>query len=615
MAPTILSFVDRRIGATMGSPREPLGVVPDSPNGGVGHDDAMSPALRRAVLVLVVVAQTVFVAVGLRQWILDSRADTYQETLWDWLLAYSFFAGAVLAVVAGALLSDRQRGNRCGAALLLLGVAMAMFWSCRSTSWQETTVGFVVGLAGLALLRPLLVWVLLAWPTGRLGRWEASAVIGFGVSHVALVFATQMMFEETPISVTSLTWLGNALLAFQFVVVTVAVDAVVLLVVVRRFRALARPARSLAWPVVVAAALLLAGDLAVQPQTFLTAWTHGNGHRLTTVGYLSTGIDLLRFIAIPLVLLVAAARRRGVRGERLVVELGALTQPASMATIIAETLGDDRARVLYPAGAGWVDGDGLAVEPCEDRQLTRIERGDQVVVAVEHGVVGRPAALEAAASTLGLLAEHRALEASTQAQLRELRRLRTSMLEAEDATRQRLERDLHDGAQQQILALALQARLPGAMDDRQLATEIRRVARDLRETAEGATERVIAERGLQSFLEALTAMSPVAVVLSGCAPDTLEPPVAATAWFVASEGVGNAAKHASAVHVSVDVRPVGSVLRVAVDDDGCGGADPAGGGLAGLARRVRGLGGELVVHSPRGAGTSLVASLPLGAGP
>jgi signal transduction histidine kinase len=123
---------------------------------------------------------------------------------------------------------------------------------------------------------------------------------------------------------------------------------------------------------------------------------------------------------------------------------------------------------------------------------------------------------------------------------------------------------------------------------------------------------VIRERGLNSFLEALAAMSPVPVELCADVPSDLGAPVAATAWFVASEAVGNAAKHASAMQVTVDVRPVGDVLMVTVSDDGCGGADPAGGGLTGLARRVREIGGEFLLHSPIGAGTALVASLPLG---
>ena len=237
------------------------------------------------------------------------------------------------------------------------------------------------------------------------------------------------------------------------------------------------------------------------------------------------------------------------------------------------------------------------------------------MAAIEHGIVDRPAALEAAAGTLGLLAEHRALEARTLARVRELRALRTEILEAEDATRQRLERDLHDGAQQQILALALQARIPDAMDDAQLAAEIRRVARELLGIADGVTERVIAERGLQSYLEALAAMAPVTVELSGHVPSGLDAPVSRPrrgSWPARPSATPPSTRRRASV--TVDVRPVGSVLRVAVNDDGCGGADPDGGGLGGLARRVRGLGGELLVHSPAGAGTALTASLPLGVG-
>ncbi len=137
--------------------------------------------------------------------------------------------------------------------------------------------------------------------------------------------------------------------------------------------------------------------------------------------------------------------------------------PGSLSASIAESLGDSTARVLYPASAGgWVDDAGRpAQRPSGERRITVVERDADVVAAIDHDVVVRPAALEAAAGTLVLLAEHRAFEARTQGRVRELRRLRTTVLEAEDAVRRRLERDLHDGAQQQVLALALQSRLSG----------------------------------------------------------------------------------------------------------------------------------------------------------
>jgi signal transduction histidine kinase len=581
----------------------------------MGHDDGMPRAYRRALLASVVVAQVGFVGWAYRAFVVASRADAYVETWFDWLLITSFFVGAVVAVIAGALLCDRQPGNRCGPGVVLLGVAMAAFWGFATTPWGTSGQGYVVQLAGVSLLRPLLVAVLLAWPTGRLNKWESRFVIAFGVSQVVLWFAGQVLLEGTPISVTSMNWLAGTIGALEFYVATLGVELVVLLVVTRRFGAASAPARSLILPVLAAAALLLAGDLLVQlDSAWLRSWTRNAARQLTILGRIVVATDLLRFWAIPLLLLLAAGRRHGVSGSHLVVELGDVTRPEPMSAIIARSLGDPMTRVLYPTGHGWVDGDGISAAPRETRQLTHVERGGDVVAAIEHGTVDRPAALEAAAGTLGLLAEHRALEARTLARVRELRALRTEILEAEDQTRQRLERDLHDGAQQQILALALQARIPDAMDDAQLAAEIRRVAGELLAIADGVTEGVIAERGLQSYLEALAAMAPVTVELSGHVPSGLDPPVAATAWFVASEAVGNAAKHASAGRVTVDVRPVGGVLRVAVNDDGCGGADPDGGGLGGLARRVRGLGGELLVHSPAGAGTALTASLPLGVG-
>jgi signal transduction histidine kinase len=282
-----------------------------------------------------------------------------------------------------------------------------------------------------------------------------------------------------------------------------------------------------------------------------------------------------------------------------------------LSALITESLADSTARVLYPSGTGWVDDVGDSTpRPSGERSMTVVERDSEVVAAIDHDVVVRPAALEAAAGTLALLAEHRALEARTQGRVRELRRLRSTVLEAEDAVRRRLERDLHDGAQQQILALALQSRLCAVEGGDRLGAEIDRVRCELLEIAAGLTEGVIRERGLHSFLEALAAMSPVPVELCADVPADLDAPVAATAWFVASEAVGNAAKHAVAMQVTVDVRPVGDVLVVTVSDDGCGGADPAGGGLSGLAQRVRELGGDLVLHSPNGAGTALVASLP-----
>jgi signal transduction histidine kinase len=571
--------------------------------------------LRRVVLGTVVVAQVTFVVWSdlMTRRIPDS---TYRQTAFDHVLIEGFFAGAAVAVVAGALLVDRQPRNRCGVVLIALGVSMSTWWSLslRSPDFprQPSRLYWVALLAGVALLRPLVVWLLLAWPTGRLTRGERRLVTVFGVGYFVSIFVVDALAGSSVLSVADMTWLVDPLVPLRNWVVAIGVEIVVLVVIVRRFRSAARPARSLIFPVVVAAALMLVGDLSTLANNLLPSWSK-TGLLNTRFGFAATGIDLLRFAAMPLVLLIAAALRRGLRGTTSTVELGAMTKPGSMSGVLAESLDDPTARVLYPSPTGWVDDTGgLVVGTAEDRRMTLVERGNVEVAAIEYSVTARPAALESAAGTLALLAEHQALDARTRARLRELRRVRSNVLEAEDATRRRLERDLHDGAQQQILTLALHARLAGEADGDEVAAAIRRVRDELLGLAEGVAERVIGERGLASFLEALAAMSPIDVELSGRVPEGLDAPVAATAWFVASEAVTNATKHAAADHVTIDVRPVGDMLMVAVRDDGRGGANPDGGGLAGLARRVRDLGGQLVLNSPAGAGTSLVASLPLG---
>jgi signal transduction histidine kinase len=573
---------------------------------------------RRVVLGAVFVATLLFVVWSFRIVILESRGGAYRDTLFDWVLQTSFFAGAVLAVASGAVLWDRQPGNRCALVLIALGVSMAVFYSFSERTdgtvppdqlWENVMV-----FAGLGLLRPLLVWLLLAWPTGRLSPGAARLVVIYGVSHVIMVFGGQMLYGAAPLSVADVNWLGDVVTTLQFMVVTVGVEVVVVMVVVRRFVTGPAPSRSLTLPVVIAAVLALAGDLATPLSSLLYSWTReADQNQLTSFGFVVISLDYLRFVAIPLVLLIAAIRRRGVRGASLTVELGAFATPRSLSALIADSLEDPTARVLYPSATGWVDDDGRPTQLASgERRMTCVERDGLVVAGIDHDFVVRPAALEAAAGTLALLAEHRALEAHTEGQVREVRRLRSSVLEAEDVVRRRLERDLHDGAQQLIVALALQARLtegPAAFET--LADSILRARDELIDVAQGVIERVIAERGLATSLEALAATSPFPIDLSAEVPATLHPRVGVTAWFIANEGVSNAAKHADAFHVALDVRARGDVLVVAVSDDGRGGADTAGGGLQGLLRRVRSLGGDLLVQSAPGSGTRLVASLPL----
>jgi signal transduction histidine kinase len=200
---------------------------------------------------------------------------------------------------------------------------------------------------------------------------------------------------------------------------------------------------------------------------------------------------------------------------------------------------------------------------------------------------------------------------------------RARIVATADATRRRIERDLHDGAQQRLVSLGLQLRAaqaaapPGAGELVQrldgVATGLVGVLDELREIAHGLHPAVLADAGLRPALKALARRSAVPVHLHVQVEDRLPEPIEIAAYYVVSEALTNTAKHAHATVIDVQVAASEGVLRVRVRDDGRGGADVTrGSGLIGLKDRVEALGGRLWLHSPHGAGTTLQVRLPVG---
>jgi signal transduction histidine kinase len=200
---------------------------------------------------------------------------------------------------------------------------------------------------------------------------------------------------------------------------------------------------------------------------------------------------------------------------------------------------------------------------------------------------------------------------------------RARIVAAADQTRQRIERDLHDGAQQRLVSLALHLRevhaaLPGAGELAQrldgAVTEVNGVLEELREIAHGIHPAVLTEGGLRRALRALARRSAVPVSLDVRVAGRLPEPVEIAAYYAVSEALTNVAKYAHATAVEVEVAVGDGVLRVGVRDDGCGGADIGrGSGLLGLKDRVEALGGRISLRSPAGAGTVMQIALPLDA--
>jgi signal transduction histidine kinase len=217
--------------------------------------------------------------------------------------------------------------------------------------------------------------------------------------------------------------------------------------------------------------------------------------------------------------------------------------------------------------------------------------------------------------------EHTRLQAEVQAQLEQVRASRARLVEAGDAERRRLERDLHDGAQQRLVTLSLalgMARDRAAGADPELEAlidsagkEAREALTELRELARGIHPAVLTETGLTGAVQALVERSPVAATITAVPDERFPAAIEATAYFVVSEALANVAKHAMAdgAQVTIRRRRPGRLV-VEVSDDGAGGARPEGSGLRGLADRVASVGGVLRVDSPPGGGTRLEADIP-----
>lgn len=222
-----------------------------------------------------------------------------------------------------------------------------------------------------------------------------------------------------------------------------------------------------------------------------------------------------------------------------------------------------------------------------------------------------------------LTEENAQLTAELQAKVAELRASRTRIVEAGYEERRRVERNLHDGAQQRLVALTMSLRLvrAGLDSDPKAAAELldeameelNEATRELRELARGIHPAVLSDRGLEAALSGLADRSPVPVEILETPPERLPAPVESATYFVIAEALTNVARYAEAESATVRVSRANGTVEVEVRDDGLGGADPAAGtGLRGLEDRVSALEGRLLISSPDGGGTTVVARIPCG---
>jgi signal transduction histidine kinase len=509
-------------------------------------------------------------------------------------------------LVAGAAGWIRRPGNPTGLVMLVSAVAGGVSFLILSADPAAQQVGWIAG----GVTNVLLVWLVLASPGGRLSsRLDRALFVGVLAFTIVVVgfldvVARQQLLAWVPVPVA----LALGLLAF------------------RRWLLATPAARRALTPVTisgVAAAIVF----------FVSGTTYLLGSPVGLERMLHWAEGLARAL-IPFGFLLGLLRLRMARGAvaDLVVELGDMPPPERLRAALAGALRDPTLEVLYWSAPfrTYLDRDGAPVEvPAErdDRAVTLLERAGSPLAAILHdpAVADDPELVAAVGATVRLAVENERLNAEVHAQLAEVQASRSRIVEMADAERRRVERNLHDGAQQRLVGLSLalrraQAKLPTDAEPELTATledasaQLKTALAELRELARGIHPAILTEAGLGSAMRSLARDSDVPVTLRLNLPHGLPASIEAGAYFVAAEALVNIAKYAAASHVELTAEAENGQLRIEIADDGCGGADPnRGSGLRGLADRVAALGGRLDIRSPVGDGTRVVARLPIAA--
>jgi len=540
-------------------------------------------------------------------WPGEERVETVQ-------VIYRLIGGSFAA--CGLIAWRRRPDSRSG---LLMAAAGAGFFLSAIIGQLDPPLAQTAAILVQELWAPFFVALLLTLLTG--GRLETRTdwlLVGAFVLALWIGQVVWLLFYEQD---------GNLLAVFPNADVADAVDkgqrslaglacVAVAIVVASRWLAASRPRRRALLPSV-------AGSVALLLFAALLTNDIVTGSRSQTVLWLA----ICSLVSVPAAFLIGLLRSRLARGglADLFRDLKT-TGGVRLQEALAKTLGDPSLVVAYrlPESLGYADADGrpVLVPPvAADRSTATVESDGTELAALVYdaSLDDDPELVEAVRAAAGMALENERLQAEAHSRLAEVQASRERIVAASDAERRRLERNLHDGAQQRLVALSLQLRLlEGRVGDDPSAralvstasSQLAESLAELRELARGIHPAVL-NHGLAAALDSLAARSPVPTTVAYETDDALAEPVELAAYFVASEALTNVAKYAHATTASVRVSRQGRNAVIEIADDGVGGADKAGGsGLRGLADRVEALDGRLSVISPPGAGTTVTAELP-----
>jgi signal transduction histidine kinase len=524
-----------------------------------------------------------------------------------------------VAYVFGGLIAwARRPASRFGPLMIVAGFLMFVI----SLAWSTNDIVFTVGQAFDVVAPVLFIHVFLAFPDGRLhGRFERVLVATGYVTAIVLELVRMGLGGFGPHNLLEVTASPDAAeVVRQVQLLTVsAISLCGLTVLIVRRRQSGRPLRRASALLVDAFGLAL-----IMIAALLTSLALGGPwvHQIRWVTFVTIGLAPVAFV---LGLLRARLGQSAVGG--LLVDLRDRPAPADLQDALARALRDPSLTLAYwlPEFESYADLDGHAVAlpaPGNGRAVTFIERGGGRIAAMAHdpSLQDESELLEAVTAAAGMALENAQLHAEQRAHLEELRESRARIVDAGRTERQRLERNLHDGAQQRLIALSLElslleeklasdpdsaARLAAARE------EIGASLAELREVARGLHPAVVSGHGLAVALEQLAASAAVPVSLTVSIDTRLPEALEVAAYYLVSESLANVGKYAQASAATVEVTRRERDVVVEIVDDGVGGADERqGSGLRGLADRVEALGGRLRVWSPAGGGTRIRAEIP-----